>query len=422
MALPPPRPLDPSEHKYWVAAQLGPAAQLVVAHGSGALDMAALRASALAAQRRHPHLQARFDGAGFAFGDAPPLEVRERAGPVAQAWGEAATEALLEPFPERGPLVRVDALREPDRWALMLGFHHAAADGRAMFRLTRELLAGMAGQALPPHVPAAPPLADLLPPAARDPALRRRAILRALGRLGLLFARAPDLAEAHPPFAARRTRTAHRALGTEATAALAARCRERGVTVQAALAAALLLAVRDEDGLRRATPMACGHAVDMRPWLAPPPGEAMGNYSLEVLTLHRVRPDTAAWALAAEAKQELAASLDRGEHFLAAQRGKADPAKARRFQRPRRAPIPCVAVTNFGRLEAAPRYGGAALEGFAGIPGMELAYVLAFVDAATVAGNLEVNLVHADPVVSPARGERLLRAMLGHLGVESQAL
>lgn len=420
----PPRPLDPVERWCWTIGRVGAANMLLVVHGQGAPDPEGLRRAAADAQRRHPLLRARFaeapGGPCFAF-DAAPLGVRALPGAVAEAWGAAAEAELREPFPPQGPLVRLSLLRDRGPWALLMAFDHAVADGRGMFRLARELLAGQAGAAPGPVLPAPPPLGDLLPPRAGDPRLRRRALRGALGQAARR-ALEPRTALAEGPAAPaeKRTRAVHLRVPSQALDGLVARCRAEGATMQAALAAALLLALRDEFGLSRARTMACAHGVDLRPWLTADPGEGLGSYSVAMGTHQRVGRASRIWPLARTVKANLAAALGRGDQFLAAQPRPMDPAVAAARLARWRPRMPGVGVTNMGRLEGPAQYGEVTLEGFSGIPSLNVFSGLAFADAATLNGRLELNLVHAEPVMSRPRAERLAAGLLAHLEVETE--
>lgn len=112
-----------------------------------------------------------------------------------------------------------------------------------------------------------------------------------------------------PPLPIRRTRTVIRAVEGDALTALRARCHHHGVTISAALTAALAAALGD------IAPRTCGVAgigipVDVRSRLAPsPPDDEPGMFTAVVPTFVPYGPSCSLWDAARAAKTQLAQRL-----------------------------------------------------------------------------------------------------------------
>ncbi|HWO59480.1 MAG TPA: amino acid adenylation domain-containing protein [Umezawaea sp.] len=110
---------------------------------TGTPDRAALRGAADALLRRYPNLGAAFVHKGL---DVPVAVIPRR---VEAPWG---TETSFDPL--RPPLLRFDlAGTGPDRHRLTLAFHHILLDGWSFPLVVRDLFALYAGRALPSVAP-----------------------------------------------------------------------------------------------------------------------------------------------------------------------------------------------------------------------------------------------------------------------------
>ncbi|RKN49875.1 hypothetical protein D7231_36005, partial [Streptomyces klenkii] len=204
---------------------------------AGELDSARLREAARTLLRRHAPLRACFR-TDPATGTALQLVARDPALPWQEAdlgnrpegEREAPAAALAEeerqrPFdPAEPPLLRCALIRlGPGRAQLVLTFHHIVADGWSLPVLHRELLAAYGGGELPPVAPYRAHLAHL---ARQDAAAARDAWRAALAGVEEPTRVVPGEAGAERP------RPAHVRveLPGDATARLAARARELGVT------------------------------------------------------------------------------------------------------------------------------------------------------------------------------------------------
>lgn len=270
------------------------------------LEEAALRAALLPLVRRHPLLRARIKGdgrvesppvAGVRMGAAEPNplrwapcaltdeEVVDRVLVVedvvgvndgGSGWYAAPFEAALDAtdFDQaEGPLWQLRVLRRQSAWkkaesALLFAYNHAISDQASANTVVHELLAALSANlsanlsatASPPPPQPFPPSIEQAVVAGRDPGLNTLRYTIREGVLGAL----PCTTLPHPsrragysqrstasssswglPAATRKTICELRRLEPPALAALAAACRRRGLTVTAALSAAMLYVTSD---------------------------------------------------------------------------------------------------------------------------------------------------------------------------------
>jgi hypothetical protein len=209
------------------------------------------------------------------------------------------------------------------------------------------------------------------------------------------------------PAVQRRSRIVQRVLGAPETAALAARAMRQRTTVQGALSAAALQAVRADAG--RPLGLGCHHAVDLRADLERPVREAFGLYAVGVPTYHRVDVQ-AFWDLARETRTALGTLLQRRVPLLTAAHLEAtmprDAAAARDLvEQADHLDLVAVAVTGLHDLSS-PVLPGLEWEAFQFAGAVGIGNVL-FVAATTFRGSLTLDFVTAEPLVAPARAEQL---------------
>ena len=211
-------PVSPLQEGFFFHAHLDPhsavyAVRLTV-DLTGPLDVPALRRAAQALVDRHAPLRA-------TFRQRPDGRVVQLiAGSTELPWSDVDAPFDLG----AGPLVRAALIRRGDeRHELVLRFHHIVADGWSVSVLLRELLALYGGAGLPPPTPYRDYLAWL---GGRDRAAATGAWRAALAGLDEPTILAPATADAPP-----RHEEVRVALPEEVTAGLAARARERGLTL-----------------------------------------------------------------------------------------------------------------------------------------------------------------------------------------------
>jgi amino acid adenylation domain-containing protein len=259
-----PPPLSYAQRRLWLLDQLRPGTATynvpVPFHVVGRLDREALRQALEALVARHEALRTTFAApvaAGGGDGDDEPFQVIHAAGrlelpgidlsalPAAQGAAEArrlAAAAAARPFDLlRGPLLRSAlVIAGGEEHLLLLTLHHIVYDGWSAAVLRRELTALYRWQRELPALPIQYP----------DFAIWQRRHLDGSALAGELafwrqrLAGAPPVLELptdrpRPPRQSFRGAVVERRLAAAPTAALAARCRQQGVTTFMFLLAAL---------------------------------------------------------------------------------------------------------------------------------------------------------------------------------------
>lgn len=317
-----PRPLDRAESFFWFLDHFSSMNFAVIAECTGLPACGDLPAALAAAQRRHPLLRAAIDVVDGRLAFVPcagtPLPVEDLA---ATDWRNALAELIVRPFAlGEAPLVRAVTI---DAGAgvrvLALIFHHSIGDARSAFPVLEEVLALLAGKVPPATVaPLAPPLTSLYPPQLTGDAGRaaveqlKAARKAAAERTGLPAAQAGHRSSADK---------AARMIGIEFAAAeadaLAARARTAGATVNGAIGAAQLIALRERfgDDDERVLGLTC--AADLRPYLTAAVDAATpGFYVTLVTSLQRVGGDGTQWPLAARLSHAIRQQMQSGVGHL----------------------------------------------------------------------------------------------------------
>ncbi len=414
------RPLDGLERRLWLLGRAVSVNVVATARVRGVLREREVRGALDAAQARHPQLRLCIDeGPPPRFvGGAPAPALRVVPRDRGDAWRAAAEEDLGQRFPSTpGPLLRATLVHGGEASELILACHHAIGDGFALFSLMGEVLSYAAGEPPGPSLGAEPPLSALVPADARGLAARiafAREAQRLASEARLVRAEGLRRDRATPP-AERRSRIVQRALDAQGTQALAARARQARTTVQGALAAAALRAVREDAG--RDLGLGCQQSVYLGTRLGRPPPEAFGVYALGVPTYHRVGAQEF-WSLARETRTALEGLLERRTPLLAPAYLEAtiprDAAAAGDVvERADGLDLAAVAVTNLGRIDP-PALPGLCWETFHFGSAVGLGNVL-MLATTTFRGALTCNFITPDPLVGPARAERLADAAMANL-------
>jgi hypothetical protein len=360
------RPLGRIERFYWLMDQQSCTNFVLTAELGPELALDALTEALARSWARHPRLRSRVvvDGAGsvrFETDAGGPPAIREHAGP----WRSLADAQLLARFPAGShPLIRVHWCAGERGANAVFTFAHGVLDGGAASAWLLELLADACG-----HPPTAPFPGEPCPSDERYPARLRGlrllwSILALVLRDGLprrLQGTPRALPGAAPWGTPRRPTTTHLDLDPQRSAALIQRCREAGCTVQGALMAAQLAALRAELPGDGAEPLAVAAALDLRPWLEPPlePGTLGNHVSLLPVTV-RMAPEAALAPVAAGISAQLRGMIARGFGHLFWRILPGPwffPADARGLKRMAsigRAAPPSTVVTNLGRLPDPP--------------------------------------------------------------------
>lgn len=414
------------ERTIWRLDRIASLHNVMVAEIRGALSPSALREPLRRLARRHPLLRVKVSGVEplrFIGDGVPELAMRVVARSSDTTWQEVFDEELNRPFlPSDAPLARVVLVSGEARSELLITFHHLIGDGFSGVIMLRELLADAgqlaSGASLPElaPLPERPELGALMPDEARGvrqlPALRRL-----LGRT-LAGRQARKLEVAAAPPEARRTRVSYHTLSLEQTSQLLARARAEGVTLQAVIAAALLLASAEDLALEEPAPIACFHAVSLRTRLAPPVHEDVGLFVSQATTYQVVGRAMDLWQVARGVRRELGAAIEEAL-FTLPMLGLFLPrwgdVQARLERRMDGASPASIGVTNLGRIQVPEQYGPLRLERLQAAPGLGLAAQL-LVYSSTFGGRLTCNLMYSEPRVSAPRARQLHDRLLGRLG------
>jgi hypothetical protein len=284
-----------------------------MARVEGWLEPDLLRPGLLRLQQHHPrlraHLTASPDGRGGAFVVGEPQEVPVEVRDVedSSAMPRLAAEACLAPLDcAAGPLFRVLLLRHAREGLchLVVVIHHAVADGVAMACFFDELFTSYAAAASGIPEPPVVPLPWIHPFAPDAPISRWRRLrfaaglvsvtLRSLVRRPLMLDRVAARTESVRPVL----------LSAEQTAALMARSRAEKNTLNSALFAAALLAVRDVSGLDRVR-ISCQNAVRLQKFATPGRAEErVGCFVYPSLVTYSVSRDCSFWELARKCRED----------------------------------------------------------------------------------------------------------------------
>src|SRR5688572_9832643 len=205
------------------------------------------------------------------------------------------------------------------------------------------------------------------------------------------------------------------------TSALTARARDEQTTLHGIMSAVVLQALASEyGGVAR---LLCGSPVDLRRYLSPPIGDAVGFYVGMAQAAHTVDASVSPWDLARTIHHEIAKQIAGGVPILF--HGltwlgfrldvKRHPTPAAFVAHVRRHPArPSSTLTNLGRLDVPDTYGGVRLTGLhlavAPTPLSEFASA-----ARGFAGRVHWNFSVDTAEIEPARARGLVASAVEHL-------
>lgn len=276
-------------------------------------------------------------------------------------WEDVVEREINTYFDPSGPLVRLVHLsNDGPASELILVLHHAIMDGVSARLLLHELLSLCAGEALPP------PLSDRdqlsgheFPTRFRGPALAVRLVPFMLRQTweGIRYAfQGIKVSPAVSP----HNRIIHIAFSPELTRRIAYRTQRDGLSLNAILSAALLLAVRRR--LHPATSRSIMRAIsfaDLRPLLKPPPAEQVLGCMISMLRFAvPVGGETSVTEVASLLWRQMYRSGRSGAPFLFATVSKL---VGRLSLLNRRNRMASTALSFLGKLELQPQYGSTRL-------------------------------------------------------------
>jgi hypothetical protein len=401
------RPLGAFEELFCLFDQHFPTNGALAAEIAGHTTVQQWRDALDAVQQRHPLLSACIDSTfnrvphfRHVTGKRIPLRVVTSA--LAQ-WQQEIAEAVSAPFtPDQVPLFRAVLLYQETHCTFILSSHHAVCDGASRIFLLRDILLAMSG-----HVLEALPLAP-----------SREILFGAQQRTSS----EPGL----PSFAAERPPMPHVEgikLTAEETTALQRRAREEGVTIHAAISAALTIAGRAIDESWRNNPLRIISPAEIRDILALK-DQCMVSFGGGEIS---VAPGGAMtfWELARFAKDGLSAVKSTASISkmidLQSAAVSSNLTVEQAFQLKRNAFNAQVMLTNLGRLPFDRTFGPLTLEALwapCALRGIEGEQTLG---AVTVNGSLHLTHTSAAPIPGLLAGmEEELRAAAGDVDKEAK--
>jgi hypothetical protein len=242
------RPLGAFEELFCLFDQHFPTNGALAAEIAGHTTIQQWRDALYTTQQRHPLLSACIDTTfnrvpHFCRVTGKRIPLRVVTSSLAQ-WQQEIAEEVNAPFtPDQAPLFRAVLLYQETHCTFILSSHHAVCDGSSRIFLLRDILLALSG-----HVLEALPLAP-----------SREILFGAQQRTSS----EPGL----PSFAAQRPPMPHVEgikLTAEETTALQRRAREEGVTIHAAISAALTIAGRAIDESWRNNPLRIMSPAEIR--------------------------------------------------------------------------------------------------------------------------------------------------------------
>ena len=242
------RPLGAFEELFSLFDQHFPTNGALAAEITGHTTVPQWRDALDAIQQRHPLLSACIDTTynrvpHFRRVTGRRIPLRVVTSPFAR-WQREIAEEVNEPFtPDQAPLFRAVLLHQKTHCTFILSSHHAVCDGSSRIFLLRDILLALSGHALE-ALPLAP---------------SRETLFGAQQRTST----EPGL----PSFVAQRPRLPRvegMKLAPEQTTTLQRRAREEGVTIHAAISAALTIAGRAIDESWRNNPLRIMSPAEIR--------------------------------------------------------------------------------------------------------------------------------------------------------------
>lgn len=398
---------------------------------TGPLTRPLVAAALACVQARHPLLRARLvgDGDGHAFvvaNPAPPIQLVVRPRVDADEWRAVEAHEYAAPVDPAVALWRVTVLLDPagSDHTVIVVFHHAIADGVARLLFHDDLLRACA--ALTPNDAAFDMAATLPAVTARPlPPPIESSLQGATSWAAFQAAIAADAADRPTPdpwpyaravpVAARAPQMLLRALEPPVLAALHARTRAAGTTVNAALAAAMLRTAARLAGGRLTTSLAT--SINLRAHADPPLEQGdFGCFMVNVRTHHAVAAADDLLALARAYREQLQARTPAQAHTpvdfdVADLRARLDPdvierATAYPFR---------LGLSNLGVYPHPPAHGAFALTRIHVSTSRRAGLYAGFLHAVTLRGRMQLGLSFVTPLLDAAWAAAFMDGVVAEL-------
>lgn len=320
------RPLGLAERVIYAFDKASPFNFVVSANIAGILVPEDIRRSLRTVQHRHPLLRVYLEPRSFLSAYFRNSDVNEIPLRIVEASTEHVTSELEQELnspinTSSGPMARCALIQHIDenQTTLIMSIHHIIGDGASAAVVFRELLEFAGQKSSPPGEPfeAMPPLDTLLPRESKGLSGFYSGLKAILYLVARTFPRYPSgLAKKHFDFSENRQAHIVRLQITGAEFKRLRACsKKESTTVHGALMAALLIAWHRMIDENKTVLIGMGTPVDLRSRLNQKTSNQLSFLQGVAMTPHIVRPDTPFWLLARDAKNEIANSLERGDHI-----------------------------------------------------------------------------------------------------------
>ncbi|MGD1700262.1 phthiocerol/phthiodiolone dimycocerosyl transferase family protein [Dapis sp. BLCC M229] len=327
-----------------------------------------------------------------------------------------SSEVLL-----RAVLVQEQELSKNSASYLIITIHHTIADALSSIQLYSELLSYCSkvasGEPLVPmsRLLALPSIDELFPPSTKGFRANINILLSLLrSQFKLLWYRPESLGiEKSVPVELRRCGNVYRHLDAEFTQQLVNRCRQEKTTVQGALCAAMMFAVRKKIRPEQKTGMSCRSYIDLRKYLKPVVcHENMGSVVSGVTSFHTLSTNTSFWELARDVTQQLKVGLKRDDIFI-------EMLFLRKItevmiSRPSQVPV-TVGLSNVGRVNIPKVYGQFELSDISFVASLAILEDFFIAYVATFEGKMFLHFPFSVPAISQETMETLVDSVLSCL-------
>ncbi|MEH2071553.1 MAG: condensation domain-containing protein [Nostoc sp.] len=309
------RPLGAGEQIFWLHDRAHPLHFALTAQIKGKFTVPQLQQALHLVQQRHPLLRVRIvldESKHPWFVEHPadiPLRVVQRQSE--QHWQREVEQEIATPFIWwQAPLVRVVLVHSSngvELSELIVTCHHSIADGISVTYLIRDILQAIA-------TPTTFRESLFVPPSLEDliigKVLERVSLLKPLPK----FISDSFLLE-QPAKQNNRSFVSSGLLSSETTRLLIARCQQEQTSVHAAICAAFLLAVRQQNHSQQPQNINCSSPINLRPYLISANQEDVSFCITAERTLHLLSSDANFWEVARSVKQQLKQSMTSNKLF-----------------------------------------------------------------------------------------------------------
>lgn len=411
------RPIGIEEYLTWAYGQAAPNHFTVTARIVGELTIEQLQNALIEVQQRHPFLRGKLaiDQSGYPWfveeTGTIPLRVVERQSE--QQWQQEVEHELAHPMDwNQAPLIRMVLVHAADVSELVITCHHVLADGMSTVYLLRDILQTIGLPDQPqPVLPKHPAYEHLT---AIAPQLQQR-----IEQPPLEWNNPIDTTPALPKNS--RPRLLAWSLSPEVTANIIQQCQQEQTSVHAAICAAFLLAIYQQNGSfvlnpqkqdpNQSTTLRCFTPINIRQFLASTIQEDFGTYYTTYVTDHPITSDLSLWDLAHAIKSQLKQKMASDQifaHFPEAEAFVSTCPSADVVKEVLRSLNSYdLLVSNLGRLNIPTQYGNLQLAAIYGPSATMHIPNDRFVGVATLEDQMFFNLVYSETDISPHQMEQL---------------